>query len=134
MTLVLPDTGELIALKALFNNTAGQDVKIKLFTNNITPSESDTAGTYTEANFTGYAALTLLGANWTFTGGAPSSASYAQQTFASTANQATQQVYGYFVVQATSGTLLYAERFPAGPYPIANNGDQILVTPTFTAD
>jgi hypothetical protein len=49
----------------------------------------------------------------------------------SSANQSSQNVYGYFVVQTTSGILLWAERFSDGPYPIANNGDQIKVTPRF---
>lgn len=133
MALIVVNSGESIALKAMLNNTAGQDQKLKLFTNNHTPAFGDTAGSYTEATFTGYAAISLSGASWNFSGGDPTTASYAQQTFTSTAAQATQQVYGYFVVQATSGTLLFAELFSDGPYPIANNGDAISVTPTLTA-
>lgn len=127
MTLLVPNNGEARMLKALVNHTAPENLVLKLYTNNITPAETDTAGTYTEASGFGYAAITLTGASWTITEGAPSDASFAQQTFTFTGNLG--NVYGYFVVQATSGILLWAERFSDGPYPISNNGDQIKVTP-----
>lgn len=132
MTLVVPNAGEVVALKAFLNHTASESPKLKLFKSNTTPAETDTAGTYTEADFTGYAAVTLTGSSWTVTGGAPTSGSYAQQTFTSSADQATQSIYGYFVVMATAGTLMWAERFALAPYSIANNGDNIQVTPQIT--
>lgn len=132
MTLVVPDTGEDLALKNFLNKAAAQDQTLKLYTNNITPAEGDTAATYTEASGFGYAAKSVIGANWTFTPGAPSQAAYAAQTW--TFNGNLGNVYGYFVVQATSGTLMWAERFSDGPYNVANNGDQIIVTPKITGD
>ena len=134
MALLVTNEGEVIALKALLNHTAGQNLVLKLFKSNTTPAEADTAGTYTEADFTGYSAITLTGSSWTVTPGAPSSASYAQQTFTSSADQSAQNVYGYFLVQTSSGTLVYAERFTGAPFVIQNNGDNIKVTPTITAD
>lgn len=134
MPLLVPNGSEAIALKALLNHTAGQNLVLRLFKSNTTPAETDTAATYTEADFTGYAAVTLTGSSWTVSEGAPTEASYAQQTFSSTANQASQNVYGYYLTQVTSGLLVYAERFSDGPYAIANNGDQIKITPKITAD
>ena len=134
MALLVPDVGEVDGLNYFVNKTAPQDLIIKLYQNNITPAESDTAATYTVATFTGYAQATLTGASWTVTGGAPSSATYAQQTFTSTAGSQSQNIYGYYLVRATSGVLAYAERFSDGPYLIVNNGDQIKVTPTITMD
>lgn len=134
MTLLVPNAGEDLILKAILAHTAGLNQTLKLYKSNTTPAETDVAGTYTEADFTGYASAALTGASWSFTPGAPSEASYAQQTFTSSADQTQQDIYGYFVVQQTSGTLLWAERFPAGPYPIANNGDNIGVTPKITLD
>src|SRR4051812_14736760 len=102
MTLVLARVGAVIALKALLNNTAGQDQTMKLYQNNITPADTDTAGTYTEATFTGYAAKALTGgASWSFTAATPSHADAAAQTFTSSANQASQSIYGYFFIQTT---------------------------------
>ena len=136
MALLVPNTGEVILLEALVNKTAPQNLTLKLFQNNITPGEADTAVTYTEATFTGYAAKALTGATWNAaTPGAPSSIAYsAAQTFTSTAGSQNQSIYGYFIVQAVSGTLVWAEKFTDGPYVIVNNGDAITVTPTITGD
>lgn len=129
MALVIPDVGEDIALKNLVNHTAPQNLVLRLFTNNVTPGESDTAGTYTEQSGSGYSAITLTGASWSVSGGV---ASYAQQTFTFTA--AASSVYGYYLTQATSGILVAAERFVSGaPFAINNNGDEIKITPTITA-
>lgn len=131
MPLVFPDQGENIALEAIVNKTAPQNLVLKLYKNDITPGESDTEATYTEADFTGYSAITLIGSSWGAASGG--SIAYPQQTFTSSANQTAQSIYGYYLVQATSGKLVYAERFSNGPYTIANNGDAIKVTPTITA-
>lgn len=132
MPLNFPDVGENIALEAIVNKTAPQNLILKLFQSNTTPADTDTAVTYTEATFTGYAAITLAGASW----GAASAGSiaFAQQTFTSTAAQTTQNIYGYYLVQATSGVLVYSERFADAPYGITNNGDNIKITPTITAN
>jgi hypothetical protein len=129
MALVFSNTGEHIVLEALVNRTAPQDLVLRLYTSDTTPAEDDTAATYTEATGNGYSAITLAGASW----GAASGGSIAcsQQTFTFTG--ALGNVYGYYMTQASSGTLVYAERFTDGPYAIANNGDQIKVTPTITA-
>ncbi|MCB0256007.1 MAG: hypothetical protein KDI55_19985 [Anaerolineae bacterium] len=134
MALVLVNQGEDIALKALLAHTAGQDQRLKLYQNNVTPAETDTEAGYTEATFTGYSDVAMAGSSWGFTPGAPSEAAFAQQTFTSSADQTSQSIYGYFVTQQTSGLLVWAERFPAGPYAIANNGDNIKVTPKITQD
>lgn len=134
MTLVVCNQGEGLALEAILNKTAGQNVRLKLFKSNTTPGETDTEATFTEADFTGYSDILLTGASWTVTPGAPSSAAYAQQTFTSSADQSSQNVYGYYLTQTTSGKLIWAERFSDGPYAIANNGDAIKITPTITAD
>lgn len=132
MTLVLPDQGESIALEALVGKTAGQNLKLKLFKSNTTPGETDTEATYTEADFTGYSAITLTAASWSVTGTNPTSIGYAQQTFTSSAGSQNQNVYGYYLEQVTSGKLVWVERFTDGPYNIANNGDTIKVTLALT--
>jgi hypothetical protein len=134
MALVVPNGGEVIALSYLVNKSTPENLVLCLFKSNTTPGETDTVSTYTEADFTGYANVTLTGSSWTVTGGAPSSATYAQQTFTSSAGSQSQNVYGYFLKRATSGDLVYAERFSDGPYNIVNSGDAIKVTPALTAD
>jgi len=132
MTLLVPNVGEELALKNFLNHTAAQDQTLKLFTSNTTPAETDTDVTYTECSITGYSSKSLTGTSWVVTGGAPSDAAYAEQTFTFTGGFGAT-VYGYYLVQTTSGTLMWAER-DASPYTPANNGDQIKLTPAITAD
>jgi hypothetical protein len=134
MTLLIPNGGEVIAINAFLNKTAGQDQTLILYQNNITPSETDVTATYTEATFTGYASKALTGANWTTTPGAPTQSVYAIQTYTSTADQTLQNIYGYMMKQTTSGLIMLAERFAAAPYAITNNGDNIAITPQVTFD
>lgn len=134
MTILVPNTGEVIALNYLVNKvTTTRDLIYRLFATNVTPAETDTAGSYTEATGGGYAAKTLTGASWTVTGGAPSTASYAQQDYTFTGALTTNDtVYGYYVTRATDADLVLAETFTA--FTPANNGDKILLTPQITAD
>ena len=130
MALLVRNTGENLVVGMIVNKTAPENLVLKLFKSNTTPAEGDTAATYTEADFTGYSSATLTGASWTVTA---DTAAYAQQSFTSSATQTLQNVYGYYLVQATSGVLIWAERFSDAPYAISNNGDVIRVTPTITA-
>jgi len=132
MALVVPNQGEQIALEALVGKTAGQNLILRLFTNDITPGEADDETDYTEASGDGYEAITLTAANWTFTAGAPSNLAYAQQTFTFTG--ALGNVYGYYFTQAVSGKLTWAERFTGAPFNVANNGDEIKITPQITLE
>ncbi len=133
MTLLVPNNGEGDGLQYFVNKAAPENLVLRLFTNNITPAETDVAATYTEASGSGYGAITLTGASWGAPSeGAPSSIAYAQQTY--TFSGALGNVYGYFMTRATSGRIALAERFSDGPYNIANNGDQIKITPSITMD
>ena len=135
MTIVVPNVGETVALKAFLNNTAPQDGVLKLFKSNTTPSEGDTAGTFDEGTFTGYSSAALAGANWSFTAGDPSIATYSPTlTFKSSATQTAESIYGFYVVQTTSGILMWAERFSDGPYTINFNGDNINITLKLAAE
>lgn len=131
---MIPNHGEGDGLRAFVAHTAATNLILRLFSNNITPAETDTAATYTEASFTGYAAITLNGASWTVNEGAPSNATYARQQFTSTAGSQSASVYGAYMTRATSGRLAIAERFATGPFSINNNGDYIGITPNITFD
>lgn len=132
MALNFPDSGENLVLEMIVNKTAAQNLVIKLYKNNITPSDTDTAATYTEATFPGYSAITLTGASWN--AAASGTITYsAQQTFSCTGTS-TDDIYGYYVVQATSGTLVYSERDANAPLAIRVSGDNIKITPTISAN
>lgn len=135
MALLVPDVGEVLALKAFLNHTAPQDQTLKLFASNTTPAEGDTAVTYTEAAGGGYAAKSLTGTSWTVgTSGGTSTATYAQQTYTFTGALTTNTtIYGYYLVQTTSGVLMFAER-AASTFVPAASGDSYAVTPSISAD
>jgi hypothetical protein len=134
MTLVANNTGvQEMILRALNKNTP-DNVKLKLFKSNTTPAETTVVADLTEADFTGYSAVTLTGSSWSATNADPSVASYAEQSFTSSAGSQSQSVYGYYVVNNGGTILLWAERFSDGPYVIVNNGDVIKVTPTISLD
>lgn len=134
MTILVPNTGEVIALQYLVNKVATpENLVYRYFATNVTPAETDTAGTYTEAAGGGYASFTCTGASWTVTGGAPSSAAYAQQTTTFTGALTTNAtIYGYYVVRASSLDLVLAETFTS--FTPTANGDSIKLTPQITCD
>lgn len=132
MALNVPDVGENIALEALVNKTAPQNLVLRLYKNNITPADSDTAATYTEATFPGYAAITLTGASWN-AAAAGSIAYSAQQTF-TCSGVSTDDIYGYYITQAVSGVLVYSERDASAPFAVRNSGDAIKITPAISAN
>lgn len=132
MALLVPTVGENKLLEFQLGVSVPGNQTLKLFVNNITPADADVAGTYTEMSTNGYSAKTLTKTSWVVAqnGAAKAEGTYAQQTFAFTAAAAVT-VYGYFVVDSTSGVLLYAERF-ASPPSISLSTDVIKVTPKFT--
>lgn len=136
MALVVCNNGEGVALSYLVNKSTPENLVLKLFKSNTTPSETDTAGTFTEATFTGYSSITLTGSSWGSPAtGAPSSITYgSQQTFTASAGSQTDDIYGYYIIRATSTDLVWAERDGAAPFAIRNNGDNIKITPVITAD
>lgn len=134
MTILVPNTGEVIALQYLVNKVATpENLILFLFATNITPAETDTFATYTVAAGGGYADITLTGASWTVTGGAPSSATNAQQTFTFTGALTTNgTVYGYGYKRVSSLDLVAVETFAS--FTPAASGDNIKITPAITAD
>jgi hypothetical protein len=132
MSLLVPNQGEQLILEAAVGKVAGQNLVMRLFTNNYTPVEGSVESNFTEASGNGYGAITLTAASWSFAGGDPSTLSYAEQTFSFTG--ALGNVYGYYFTQVTSGKLIWAERFSNGPYNIQNNGDAIKITPQITLE
>ena len=139
MSLLIPDEGEVQLLKDLLGAAALENWTLKLYSNNKTPAETDTAASYTEATFTGYAAKTLTrdtaGGHWaTPASGAPTGAwsaesnvaesTYAAQSWSPTSSQS---IYGYCVVGATSTKLLCAEIFASVKNLVS--GDTLTLTP-----
>lgn len=131
MSLVFPDVAEVDFLTDLLSN--GENFSLKLFQNDVTPAEGDTAATYTEANFTNYSAKTL---NRTVGAGAWATPTTSSGTTSSSYNAGSPQswtcgatgntVRGYYMVGATSGRLRCVERFSADK-PLSQDDSLTLV-------
>jgi len=130
MAIVFTNSGEAIALRNIVNQTAPQNLVLKLYANNISPAKTDVTADYTECSGYGYSAVTLTPGNFTFTPGDPSTAAYPQITFTFTG--AIGLIYGYYVVQASSNSLIFANRFNNAPINVLNNGDEIRITLTLS--
>lgn len=128
---MIPNVAEVKNLQKILN----QVISLRLFSNNHTPAESDTAANYTQVAGGGYAAKSLVFASWTIAGGSPSTGSYAAQDFDFTgATNAPGTIYGYYLVDA-DGVLMGSERFDAGVVPFTPaNGSLIRVNPRYSAE
>lgn len=137
MAIMFNDLGAQQMLAAYFNNTfpgAGKNLVLRLFTNNITPADTDVDGTYTEASGGGYSSIALSNGSWTVSKvSSIEQAAYAKQTFTFTGPLTTNlTIYGYYVEDLTAPTsnVIFAQLLSA-PFTPANNGDTCAVTPVF---
>ena len=134
MTMIVANDGDYQMIEAVLNKATPENLILKLFTNNVTPDKSFTASSLTECAAAGYAAITLAAASWTVTEGTgagttPTTATYPQQTFTLTA---AANIYGYYLVGATSGKLYFAE-LVGGPFVIPSGGGTVKITPNITS-
>ena len=77
MALLVPNVGEQEMLRRILNALPVDDVRIHLYSDNVTPAEADTIASYTLV--TSPAAVSLDGESWDTTS-VVGTASYAQQT------------------------------------------------------
>ncbi len=133
MALIVPNVGEVELLNKMLKAQlqTNENYTLKLYSA-VSPAldEDSVAGDFTEASFGGYAAKTLLRANWntatTVSDKATSTYNAAQTWTASSA----QTILGYYVLGATSGVLLWAESFPSAVAVAVS--DIVSVTPKLT--
>jgi len=129
MAIVINNVGKQKALEYFSGKTTTtESIILKLYSNNIAPAVDNAVTAYTELTSTGgYTSKTLTASNWTISAG---TATYPTQTWTFTA--AAGSVYGYYAVGATSGAILFAEKFSGGPYTVTTNGDSISVVINIT--
>lgn len=130
MSLVICRTG-LVAvvqqLKAYFNT-----LTLRLYQNNHTPADTDTAASYTEATFAGYAAVALGSWSNAFL----NSDNYGEtdettRVFTCTGSSPANTIYGYYITDG-SGNLIWAEINPAGSFLINTAAQTYTVLPRWT--
>jgi len=132
MALVVPNNSESIMLQYITNNDAPENLVIRLYANDVTPDENSTVNTFTEVTGNGYSSQNLMPGSWNFEIGKPCGAQHTEVIWNLSADVG--PVYGYYIIRATGGELMWAERFPKGPFVVDTNGDEIRVKPILTLE
>ena len=135
MALVVPQEGELQLLQKMLKVALSTDETyiLKLYRTNVTPNSATAKTSFTEANFTGYAARTLTRANWSagvIYGSAAAEVSYGTTPQSWTCGTTGNTIYGYWVEGAASTKVLWAELFATAR--VLANGDILNLSPKFT--
>lgn len=102
------------------------------YKNNYTPINGSVLASFTEADFSGYAAITVVG--WTaaaLDASNKASVEAAIQTWTRAAGATSNTVYGIYF-RSPAGDLLYAERDPAGGFLLDTEGQFYSYLPRFT--
>lgn len=133
MAFVLADAGATLLANIIFNNTratGGNNLTLRIFATDVTPTQASTAGSFTEMTGGNYSAKTLTMGDWTVsTVGGIVQAAFAKQTYEFTGAPTTNtSAYGYYVTDA-DGVLVGAETFTDGPYAITGATTPLSVTP-----
>jgi hypothetical protein len=100
-------------------------LKLRLFTNNVTPTLSTVPGDLTECAITGYAAITLVSGSWTISGTAPVKATYPIQNFNLTASGT---IYGYYVTDSAGTNFYWGEKGAGAPFTFGSSGGTMSIT------
>ena len=130
MTIRVCDQGEEMWLDLVVAVT----MEVHLFTNDVESGLSDAQvnaldeDDFTEATFTGYAAVEVTSGHWTTTSGDPTSTAYdTAVSFIRSSTGSTETQYGYYVTRAADGKLIYHEYFDS-TVDVTDTGDQIDVS------
>lgn len=135
MALVVPNASVAIILQYITNNDAPENLVIRLYSNNFTPSETSTVVNFVEVTGGGYVQQNLISSSWTITTGVPSQTKHTEIRWTFTGATGTDgSVFGYYVVRATGGELMWAECFSKGPFKISVSGDEIKIVPRLTLE
>lgn len=134
MGFIVPDPIEFQVITFLLN----QNLTLRLYGNNITPTNSSTTGQFTEISGGGYTSKPIIFANWTITQDEPTEAVYSVQTWTFTGSiDAPGTIYGYYITKNSDNSLFLAQRFPdiLVPFsPVAEGGSIIKVLPRYTVE
>lgn len=125
MALNVNSIGEQLMLKYMLNHTTATNAVLRLYTNNLTPSDADTLSSFSESTAAGYAAKTLTGSAFTIgTTSDTTTAVYSAQTFTYSTSET---IYGYYLTNAAGTTAWLAERFTGAPFSIPSGGGSCSV-------
>lgn len=130
MAFLFLNDGIEFAAQLFLNLASPEDLTVRLYDNNFTPTVTSVAADFDETTLTGYSNVTLDPGDWS--GGVASGiASYTQPTLTFTFSPYAggTTIYGYFVtVPGVIGIL--AERFTT-PYAVPSAGGELTLDITY---
>lgn len=133
--LIVADIGENTIQNAWVLEIGGT-LLLHLFKNNYTPVAASVLGSFTEADYSGYADQSPSFGSSVTTGGKGTITDSSARVFTVTAGGVSNTIYGYYVTANPGGggeVLLWAQRFDASQ-SMSSIGDSISITLVFTLD
>jgi hypothetical protein len=131
-TVFIPDDGITKALQNLIASGQIWDgCWIRLFTNNITPSDASVVGDFTEATWSGYGSIQLTAANWAAVSVSAHVATAAYTVtiaFTRTVTGSAASNYGWYVTDAGKTKVFAAARFLSAPLTVTAAGDAVVLS------
>jgi hypothetical protein len=124
MDIIFPDNG----LVRILLNMVSDGFVYQLYTNDYTPTLDDTISSYSQANWSGYAPVTVLASDFVLeevtahVGGIQAG----PIAYANTSGS-DQVIYGYFVTDLSATYLLAAARFDLSPITLPNGSVYTVV-------
>lgn len=127
MLAYFPDEGLIWLLQQL----AANNLKMHLFTNNISPSRATTLAGLTEATWTGYAVVTLASGSWVSlgVGGNVGTLAYPAVTFSNT-SAGSVTAYGFYITDNAVTKLLCVGLFDGSPVTLVATTGTYTFVPT----
>jgi hypothetical protein len=108
--------------KFLENFFSVENLTLKLFSNDVTPSSTDDSDSFEEFSGGNYSSVELNSSEWNITS---SDVFYPQINWSF--ENVSGNIYGYYIVDQND-SVIFAERFPNAPYAVSNSGDEIAVS------
>lgn len=134
--LWLPDDMKVDALQEIIDWLNGQTLYIKLYKNNVTLDGTQTYGSFTEADFTGYSDTNnVLGAFGTISvdGSHRAVSAAPTKTYVETGTGTTCDVYGFYI-HNSANELRWAEKYVDAPVAMNEEGKPFFVLPRLELD
>jgi hypothetical protein len=122
-----------MALQQVVNQSppSPANMVLRLFTNAISPANTDLITAYTQCTDSMYSAFTMIGATWvqsSITGGLQMAYPSHNFLFAGT-----QTLYGWYTTDAAGTIVIAAGNWPSGPIVIPSGGGTLGVQVTLPA-
>lgn len=127
MSVVIHDEGELQNLQLILSNGI---FNLRLFKNDITPGATTPLGSFVEADFQDYAAVSIGWATPGTVAGKAQVAALAAASFVMGTPGTTNNIYGWHITEDSGGKVVASERYADAPRAMATLGSTITELPT----